>query len=201
MGKQNIPFYISSGDAPAKQKILAAALELFVRDGLCETSVRDISRLSGFTNPALFKHFPSKDALARQLFETCYLNLFHLLAHARTAGGTFKAQHHAVIDAYLSALDEDRDAVLYVQENLRYFWPKMPAAVRKCSVLGEVAALLEVGQRDGAVTQSIATRLLTTAWVGVLQQFARARFFGEFSEPKDAIVTTLDELLMRMLKA
>jgi TetR/AcrR family transcriptional regulator, repressor of fatR-cypB operon len=67
------PFYVSADDAPAKRKILETALVLFVRDGLCETSVRDIAKASGFTNPALFKHVRSKNDLARYLFERCYL--------------------------------------------------------------------------------------------------------------------------------
>jgi AcrR family transcriptional regulator len=201
VARRNVPFYISSTDAPAKQKILVAALKLFVRDGLCETSVRDIAQASGFTNPALFKHFPSKDALAGYLFESCYLNLYRLLAGTRSSGGPFAAQHVAVIDAYLTALDNDRDAVLYVQENLRHFWPKMTAALRKHSILGEIAALLEVGQAEGAVTRNTDIRLLTSAWVGVLQQFARARFFGEFTQPRAVLVTALEELLTRMLRA
>ena len=74
------PFYVSEDDAPAKRKILTTALTLFVRDGLCETSVRDIAKASGFTNPALFKHFKSKDDLARYLFERCYLELAELVS-------------------------------------------------------------------------------------------------------------------------
>jgi AcrR family transcriptional regulator len=56
--------YLAHDDAPAKKKILTEALRLFVRDGLCETSIRDIARATGYTNPALFKHFASKERLA-----------------------------------------------------------------------------------------------------------------------------------------
>lgn len=193
------PFYLSSDDAPAKKKIVTVALQLFVRDGLCETSVRDIAKASGFTNPALFKHFPSKDALADHLFERCYLQLFQLIAGARQSGDTFAAKQRAVIDAYLTALERDQEAVLYVQENLRRFWPRMPAAVRKCSILGELATLLREGQSEGQVTTDNDIKLLTAAWVGVLQQFARARFFGELKQPRTVLATALERLLTRMV--
>src|ERR1700742_3580657 len=98
------PFYVSSDDAPAKQKIVVAALDLFVRDGLCETGVRDIAKASGFSNPALFKHFPSKEALAYYLFERCYLELFHLITRAILSGDTFAIKQRAVISAYMTAL-------------------------------------------------------------------------------------------------
>src|SRR6476660_5127476 len=95
------PFYVAEDDAPAKRRILETALELFVRDGLCETSVRDIAKASGFTNPALFKHFKSKDALARYLFERCYLELAELVSTAIASGRTFEARQRAIIDASL----------------------------------------------------------------------------------------------------
>jgi AcrR family transcriptional regulator len=100
------PFYVSSEDAPAKQKIVIAALDLFVRDGLCETSIRDIAKASGFTNPALFKHFSGKDALASYLFERCYLELYNLVVRAIQSGDTFAIKQHAVIGAYMTALDQ-----------------------------------------------------------------------------------------------
>src|ERR1700761_7040730 len=94
-----VPFYVAVGDAPGKAKILVAALKLFVRDGLCETSVRDIAKASGFTNPALFKHFPTKDALALYLFERCYLELFHLISRAIQSENSFAAKQHAILTA------------------------------------------------------------------------------------------------------
>ena len=200
------PFYVLPGDAPAKQKILVAALNLFVRDGLCETSVRDIAKVSGFSNPALFKHFASKDALAAYLFERCYLELFHLISRAARSEGNFAAKQHAVFSAYMAALEQDQSAVLYVQDNLRHFWPRMPADVRKHSILGEVRMLLEAGRKEGAVTKTIDIDLLTAAWVGTLQQFARLRYFGHFAETKSGqpaldVLNALEALLMRMVKA
>ena len=117
--------YVDPDDPPAQRKILVTALALFVRDGLCETSVRDIATASGFTNPALFKHFESKDDLARFLFERCYLELARLVETAVASAAMFHQQHRAVIDAYLDALERDSDSVLYVQDFLRHFWPSI----------------------------------------------------------------------------
>ena len=64
---------IASGNEPAaKIAGLDAALSLFVRHGVEATSIRDIARQSGFTNPAIFKHFETKTSLALCLFERCY---------------------------------------------------------------------------------------------------------------------------------
>ncbi len=194
------PFYVAAEDAPAKRKILVTALQLFVRDGLCETSVRDIAKASGFTNPALFKHFSSKDALADYLFERCYLELFHSVASAANRGETFAERHRAVLEAYLGALNRDMNSVLYVQEGLRYFWRRIPAEARRYSIVGEVRTLLERGLREGVVTDTIDIDLLTAAWMGTLQQFARARYFGDFGQPARKISAALEAVLMRIVR-
>jgi AcrR family transcriptional regulator len=194
------PFYVSEDDAPAKRKIVTSALKLFARDGLCETSVRDIAAASGFTNPALFKHFANKDALAQYLFEVCYLELYQRVAKAMGAEETFALKQRAAIHAYLSVIDEDREAVLYVQDNLRHFWPRLPATMWKHSILGEVRKMLETGRREGAVVADIEIGFLTAAWVGTLQQFARAQFFGEFQQSSKTLAVTLEKLLTRMVR-
>jgi AcrR family transcriptional regulator len=194
------PFYVLADDPPAKREILVAALALFVRDGLCETSIRDIARESGFTNPALFKHFRSKNDLARFLFERCYLELAHLVTSAAASGTTFRQKQRAVIEAYLDALDRDANSVLYVTDGLRHFWPLMPAAVKRQSILATVKKILAAGQADGTVTTAIDIEVLTAAWIGILQQFARARYFGEIKpQSVEALATALDTLLSKMV--
>ena len=193
------PFYISGDEPAAKRKILIAALELFVRDGLCETSIRDIANASGFTNPALFKHFSGKNALAEYLFERCYLELFRLVQDAVRSSKSFQESQRALIRAYLAALDRDPYSVIFVQGWLRHFWPKMPAEVRRHSILGEIRALLASGRSKGAVTKEIDVDLLTTAWVGMLQQFARARYFGEFHQDSNRLAEHLDKLLTKLV--
>lgn len=194
------PFYVAADDAPAKRRILEAALELFVRDGLCETSVRDIARASGFTNPALFKHFKSKDELAQYLFERCYLQLAELVSSAIASERTFAAKQRAIVDAYLAALDRDSNSVLYVQDWLRYFWPRLPERIRRHTIVGDVRRLLESGRAEGRVARDLDLDVLTAAWIGTVQQFARFRFFGEFKQPTKALGDALDALLTRMAR-
>jgi TetR/AcrR family transcriptional regulator, repressor of fatR-cypB operon len=194
------PFYISADDPPAKQKIIVAALGLFAKDGVSATTVRDIAEASGYTNPALFKHFPSKEALAAFLFERCYLELLGLVSTVAESRMTFPKKHRALIAAYVAALDRDANAVLYVQDNLRHFWPKMSVSFRKHSILEKIRMVLSSGQNEGLVTREIELELLVTAWTGTLQQFARVRYFGEFKRPSEELVRILEKVLTRMVR-
>jgi AcrR family transcriptional regulator len=190
--------YARADDAPGKRDILTAALHLFVRDGLCETSIRDIAKAAGYSNPVLFKHFESKDHLALHLFEQCYLGLFASIEAALAGQSGFRAQLRALIDTYLHALDADRDAVLFVQDNLRLFWPRATPHVKSSSIVGTVRALLERGRSAKQVTDRLSLELLTVGWLGILQQFGRAWYFGDFKGKAIRHRKQLEELLMRM---
>ena len=200
VARQTPPFYVSPDDSAGKVNILTAALHLFVRDGLCETSVRDIAAESGVTNPALFKHFESKDELARFLFECCYLELARRVAVAIASGGSFASRQRAIVDTYLDMLDRDADSVLYVQDNLRHFWPKMPATVRRQSIIGDIRRFLESGRAEKKVTNAVDLGLLTVAWIGTLQQIARAKYFGEFEQPTEELADAIDSVLTKMTR-
>src|SRR6478752_6634431 len=194
------PAYISANDAPAKKQIMTSALKLFVDRGLCETTVRDIAAEAGYTNPALFKHFVSKEALALHLFECCYLSLFQLTSQALAAHASFEDKQRAVIAAMIHALHQDRAAVLFVQENLRYFWPKVNPAIRKHSILGLIRQMLEEGRRQRIVTTQIEIEILVVAWVGTIQQFARVWSFGDFQRPEVEITAQLHKVLLQAVK-
>jgi AcrR family transcriptional regulator len=46
-----------------KRAIVQSALPLFARRGFAETTTRDLARAAGVSEPLLYKHFPSKEAL------------------------------------------------------------------------------------------------------------------------------------------
>src|SRR4051812_12597312 len=135
-----LPFYVELTDPPSKQEILKAALRLFARDGVRESSIRAVADEAGFTNPVLFKHFESKDALALHLFERCYLRIIRELQGAVGEPGTFRARLGGLVRAILALVDEAPDAVLFVNEELRRYWPKVSPAVRRHSLISLTGA-------------------------------------------------------------
>jgi AcrR family transcriptional regulator len=50
-----------------KLAIVKAALPLFARQGFAETTTRDLARAAGVSEPLLYKHFPSKEALYTEI--------------------------------------------------------------------------------------------------------------------------------------
>lgn len=189
-------------DPPSKAATLDAALSLFVRHGIDATSVRDIATRSGFTNPAIFKHFDSKSEMALCLFEHCYgwMTRHLLAAEAACAETDPRGRILAIAAGALRLMDEDIEAVLMVQDNLRRFWPSASPAVRSVTLLGRVRSLTAaVCDADPGHTD-VSPRFLASAIVGFLGQIARELYFNELEGPAAARDAEVRNVIQKLLK-
>jgi AcrR family transcriptional regulator len=190
-----LPFYVEPTDPPSKQELLKAALKLFARDGVRESSIRAVAAEAGFTNPVLFKYFEGKDALALHLFERCYLRLVREATVALGEGGTFRARLGRLITRLLALVDESPEAVLFVNEELRRYWPQMSPATRRHSLIGLTRTFFE----EDEVSRDVDRTLLIAAFWGLLGQFARMHAFGEWKGPAVNAAPQLEALVFKML--
>src|SRR5882724_2796257 len=191
-----LPFYVEPTDPPSKQQLLRAALKLFARDGVRESSIRAVAAEAGFSNPVLFKYFDGKEALALYLFERCYLRLVREAKGALGEGGSFRARLGRLVTRVLELLDESPEAVLFVNEELRRFWPHVSAATRRHSLIGLTSAFF--AQRD--VTPAIDRKLLVAGFWGLLGQFARMHAFGEWRGRAVDAAPQLEALALKMFQ-
>ena len=193
-------FLLDYEDAPSKREILRCALLLFVRDGLCETSIREIGKAAGYTNPALYKFFPSKEALALRLFERCYAHVFATIKRSQEKDQPLKMRVGSLVGAFVALVDESLDAVLYVDENLRAFWPRLPQAARRHSVLHVLGGLVEAGRREAALSPVLDIELAVAMLTGTMSQIARMVYFDEIVRPLSSHATQLQTLFLSALK-
>ena len=142
-----LPFYIPEDDPPAKRQILRAAMKLFSERGLDGTSIRDIARESGYTNPALYKHFGSKEELALHLFETCHRRLWTKCHAAIDGAKSFDDKLDAYIGQVLALVDEDPDVMAFLSDSARVLWPKAAPAVRRQTMIGLARSLMSLAPR------------------------------------------------------
>jgi TetR/AcrR family transcriptional regulator, repressor of fatR-cypB operon len=195
------PAIFDADDPPAKAATLDAALTLFVRDGIDATSIRDIAALSGFTNPAIFKHFASKTEMALCLFERCYIWMTGrlLAAEEACAEADPAVRVLAIAACALQLFDEDIDAVLMAQDNLRRFWRMASPAARRVTLLGRIRKLTaEIAAAPEPPVRS--PRFLASAVVGCLGQLAREYYFGEFESPAAAQEAQVRLILQNLLR-
>jgi len=155
-----LPFYVDTDDPPAKQEILRAALKLFSERGLAATSIRDISDESGYTNPALYKHFASKDELALYLFERCHVRVWTICSAALSRGTGFEEKLEEFVGAWLDLLDTEPEVLAFLADSARVLWPRSSTTVRRKTMIGLARALVSespaVRRRSGAIDHDVA---------------------------------------------
>lgn len=136
------PFYIRDDDPPAKRELLRAALKLFSQRGLAATTIRDIADESGYTNPALYKHFESKDELALHLFETCHARVWTTCSAALNSATGFEEKLDAYVGRWLELMDEYPEVLAFLADSARVLWPRARQSVRRRTMIGLARSLV-----------------------------------------------------------
>lgn len=98
------------GGSPLQQRLAAAAVELFYRQGALATSVRQITEACGLTPGALYNHFESKDQLLYVVVRDIHLRLENLLAKSRAeVEGDPVAELSAIVKVYVARHSDHRE--------------------------------------------------------------------------------------------
>lgn len=191
-------FYISENDAPAKQRILREAMRLFARQGLSATSIRDIADAAGYTNPALYKHFRTKEALALLLFERSYSELQRHLTRAVAQSSGFPEKLRAFLSAYCAFYDAHPNAMIFLTDYLPVFWSQVSDDMRQRTIVTLLRETLDQGKAAGFVGDTN-TELQMTLVIGTLGQLTRQIYLGALKGPSSKHVEEIEQLLRKGL--
>ena len=196
-----LPFYIRENDPPAKREILRAAMTLFSRHGLAGTSIRDIAGESGYTNPALYKHFSSKEELAVYLFEICHRRLWTKCHAAITAAGSFDEKLEGYIGRVLELVDEDPEAMAFLSDSARVLWPLAGAEVRRHTMIDLARSLMAAAPRPGRGKSAINRDVAAASLQGTLAELGRMIQVGAAPGPATRWKAELVELFRKIAGA
>jgi AcrR family transcriptional regulator len=178
-----LPFYIRDDDPPAKRHILRSAMKLFSEHGLAGTSIRDIAKESGYTNPALYKHFASKEALAVHLFATCHQRLWTRCHAAIEAATGFDAKLEGYIGQILELVDEHPEAMAFLSDSARVLWPKAGPTVRQHTMIGLARDLMSLAPRSRRGGRVVNPDVAAASVQGTLAELARMLQVGVVPGP------------------
>jgi AcrR family transcriptional regulator len=178
-----LPFFIREDDPPAKQQILRAAMKLFSAQGLDATTIRDIARESGYTNPALYKHFAGKEELALHLFETGHRRLWTKCHAAIDAARGFDDKLEAYIGQVLELVDEHPETMAFLSDSARVLWPKAAPAVRRQTMIGLARSLMSLAGRPRRGRPAVNPDVAAASLQGTLAEMARMVQVGVIPGP------------------
>lgn len=192
--------YLQDSDAPGKALILEQGLRLFAQQGLSATSIRDIAQATGLSNPALYKHFRTKDELALVLFERLYRAQVKHLSWVTGQSPDFSGKFEAFLETWLQAFDSHPDATIFIIDNLRTLWPKMPEDMKSRTIMSLLREILQLGRSEGHVSASVELPMQLALVVGMLENIARQVFFGALARPALPQLGAVEHLLRQALR-
>lgn len=178
-----LPFYTSEDDPPAKREILRAAMKLFSEQGLAATSIRDIADESGYTNPALYKHFASKEDLALHLFEACHRRMWTRCNAAIASGKSFDEKLESYISQWLELVDEHPEVIAFLSDSARVLWPKSSPTVRRQSMIRLARSLVLEAPRSRRRASAVNPDVTAASLQGTLGELARMLQVGVLDGP------------------
>ena len=128
--------------------ILATALQLFVKRGFFATSVHDIRRAAGLSIGSIYHHFPSKEAVARALYDDLVARMTGLVESACGENQTARNRSRAVAEQLCqAALDAPELLTFVLHARHHEFLPDAPpvCSTRPFELMKEIV-------RDGIAT-------------------------------------------------
>jgi TetR/AcrR family transcriptional regulator, repressor of fatR-cypB operon len=189
-----LPFFVREDDPPARREILVSALKLFSRKGLAGTTVRDIAEKTGFTNPALYRHFASKDEVALYLFEAAHTRLYDSIDAAVGRAKSRDKRLDAYVGRVLDLLDECPEALVFLHDHGGELFPRASLHVRERSLVGQARALAVACSEGGKEGGPPDPDIVAACIIGTLGQFARMLSLGVLPGPasrwKNDLVST-----------
>ena len=198
MTKHRIQF--APGAAPGKQRILRAALRLFTKKGLCETSIRDIGAAAKLSNPALYKHYESKEALARELFVACYRGL-HSALEKVVCGEyeSFETQFAAYSSTFFRQFEVAPEVVIYISDNIQHFWSEVQPEVAGDTFVEQISRMLTSAIERDEISDDLDIDLTSAIIIGGIQQLSRMWYLGLLERPATDWAESFTERILALV--
>lgn len=166
-----------------KARVERAALTLFVARGVTETTTREIAMAASIAEGTIYRHFPSKDQLALDLFLRHHRALAEALAGVAQQAQGLRAQIDAIVRCYCEWADDDWPLFAYHLLAQHMFLAMVPEGTPNPvdvlrQVIVQAMAAGEIPSRDADLAAASA--------IGTVMQPATYKLYGRFEGPLSA---------------
>lgn len=195
MTAASVPVRRSRDGARTRARIEEKALTLFATRGVAATSVRDIAEAVGVSEGALYRHFPSKEELARTLFLDRYAALAQDILKVDQIDVPLALRLRSVVELGCRLFDEEPALFAYLLINQHDHLVHVPEDPTQ-NVVSALAKLLSAADGSG-VPQPPA--LAAAMALGLLVQPAVFVLYGRLEGPLARHSPVIAESVLRVL--
>ena len=170
---------VTAAAGTTKARIERAALALFCAGGVDAVTTREIAAASGVSEGALYRHYPSKDALSITMFFAIHARLAEEVARAAMSAENIEDKARAIVAAYARTADEDWMLFSYHLLTAHRFLPyadKLSAAPTATPV-AIVERVIAKAMQQGELPEGDAA-MKAAAALGIVLQTAFHKIYG-----------------------
>jgi TetR/AcrR family fatty acid metabolism transcriptional regulator len=184
-------------------RILQAATRVFARKGYFGARVSEIARRAGVADGTIYLYFKSKEHILVALFdEVMAEHLERGREELREVRGA-SARLHAIAEHHLRLFGENPDLAVVFQVELRQstkFLERFTASWLQ-DYFSLISAVIEEGQREGALRADLPRKLATKAFFGVLDEMVTSWILGRRDYDLSRLAPSVVDLFLRGLAA
>jgi AcrR family transcriptional regulator len=175
--------------------IKAEAMRLFVAHGTDAVSVRDIAAACDMKPSNLYAHFPSKEALAAELFHTGYREYGAVLADAAAGTAPFRVRLDRLVRTICRLHDQDNTRFRFLVMTQHGFLADVPSDEHNPV---EVICRAVAAAMDNGEIPRREPNLMAMALIGIIVQPATALLYGRL---QGGLTERADELVAMCWRA
>ncbi len=145
-----------------RSAILRSSADLFARQGVASTTVRQIADEVGVLSGSLYHHFPSKDAIVNEIIATYLDHLRDRYREALESATGPRDRIERLITASLLAAESHPSATLIYQNEMSYIreLPQYEAVKEAAAQIQQTwLSVIEEGRADGSFRTDIEPRV------------------------------------------
>lgn len=183
-----------------RERILAAAVRVFAKNGFYTTRVADIARAAGVADGTIYLYFESKEALLGSLYEDRIDRLLAYLRDELPKQRTAQERLRRVIRLQLGILEDERDLAEVMTIILRQSNALMKerAIPKFMAYLDAIADVILQGQRSGELRTDVSPHTVARAVFGALDGLALTWALGKADH--GGLVRAADQLAEVLLR-
>ncbi|WP_134766761.1 TetR/AcrR family transcriptional regulator [Nocardioides sp. 1609] len=148
--------------------VLAAAIELFNRQGYDGTSIGDIAESLNLTKSAIYHHVATKDQLLSEALDLALDELEATVAEATAAGGSAYDRLRGVVRRSVEVLVEHQSAVTLLLRVHGNSETERTALRRRRAIDTQLAALVRQATDEGALRRDLDPDLVSRLIFGMV---------------------------------
>jgi AcrR family transcriptional regulator len=162
-----------------RARIEKESLRLFAEKGVEGATIRDISKAVGVADAALYRYYPSKEDIARDIFTRHYTALADKIRAIGLAAKPIRETIRTLVDVLCNLLDEEPDVFAFILLNqhahLRYVGPEGNAVEELRRIMQSARERGEISIEDADLAAAMA--------LGAVLQPAVFKLYGRLPGP------------------